>query len=92
MTQRKVVGNTGTNARRNVSGNVLNAGGTAVSGCLASWFTATAGTPSVPFGQSISPNGTATVNVTVALTNATANQDSCQGISGPKIELDVNSG
>jgi hypothetical protein len=73
------------------SGNVK-AGGTAVPGCLAAWFTAVAGTPSPALGTSIAANGTATVPVTVTMKDSGTNQDVCQGINGPDVTLTVNSG
>jgi hypothetical protein len=69
------------------SGNVTVAG-VAVSGCLATWYTASAATPSPVVGTTIAPAGTATDVVTVALTNAAVNQNPCQGIH-PDIVLNV---
>jgi hypothetical protein len=73
------------------SGNV-EAGGTPVLGCSASWFTATVGTPSPAYGTSIDATGTATVPVTVTMTDSGTDQDKCQGIDGPDVQLTVNSG
>jgi hypothetical protein len=73
------------------SGNVK-AQGNAVSGCLASWFTASAGTPSPGFGTSIASKGTATVPVTITMNDSATNQDPCQGINGPDVTLTINAG
>lgn len=57
-------------------------------GCLGSWFTATAGTPSPAVHTTISHAGTATDNVTVHFNSAAADQTSCAGNS-PAIHLAV---
>ena|ERR1035437_3880481 len=63
--------------------------GTAVSGCLASWYVLTPGTVAPANGTSIVPTtGAVTDSVAVALTNASVSQNSCEGIS-PAITLAV---
>lgn len=69
--------------------NVLNASGTAVSGCLAAWFTADPGTTTPPAGTSIPHNGTATGSVTVTMTDSGTNQDACENVS-PQITVTVD--
>lgn len=59
------------------SGNVIQ-GGTAVSGCKASWFSAA---NSGPAAADLAPGGTATGSVVVTMTDAAVSQDSCQGVS-----------
>jgi hypothetical protein len=62
-------------------------------GCLASWFQL--GTLAITGGanQSILPNGSATVTVPVEMTSpAGVNQDACQGIIGPQVNLQINQG
>lgn len=73
------------------SGNVK-AQGTAVPGCKTAWFTALPGGYSPALGTSIAHNGTATVQVTVQMSDSGTNQDPCQGIKGPDVNLAVNSG
>jgi hypothetical protein len=65
-----------------------NTPGTAVAGCLASWYVPVNGTPSPANGTSIAPNGTVTDTITVTMTNAAVSQDACQGVS-PAITLSV---
>ncbi len=57
------------------SGNIKD-NGTAVSGCLASWFNATNHSPSA---ADLAVSGTATGSVDVTMTNDPSNQDVCQG-------------
>ena len=70
------------------SGNVTSHG-TAVPGCLASWFTATAGTPSPVTGTSIAAAGTATATVSVTMSDSATNQDACESVT-PDITLSVS--
>jgi len=72
------------------SGNIVTSGGNVV-GCLSSWFTATAGTPTPGYGTSIGHNGTATVPVTVTMQDSGTVQDACQG-TAPEVQLTVNAG
>jgi hypothetical protein len=71
------------------SGNVLGANGTPVAGCLASWFTADAGTTTPPAGTSIPKNGSATGTVTVTMLDEPVNQDACENVS-PQITVTVD--
>jgi hypothetical protein len=64
----------------NVGGDVI-AGGSAVTGCTASWYTATAGAPSPAIGAVIAKNGTATGTVTESLTESNSSQDLCKGVT-----------
>jgi hypothetical protein len=74
------------------NGNVK-AGGSPVSGCMASWFAAELGTPvGYGYGESIPSGDSATVPVTVTMSDSGTNQDKCQGIDGPDVKLTVNSG
>jgi hypothetical protein len=70
-------------------GNVLNASGASVPGCLASWFTADAGTTNPAVGTSIAHNGTATGAVTVTMADEPTNQDACENVS-PQITVTVD--
>jgi hypothetical protein len=70
------------------SGNVTS-GGTAVPGCLATWFTATAGTPAPVAGTSIAASGTGTDTVTVTMSDSGTNQDACESVT-PDITLSVS--
>jgi hypothetical protein len=58
------------------SGNVKQSG-TAVPGCLASWFTAT-NTP--PAAVTLAPSGTATGSVAVTMSESGTNQDPCKNV------------
>jgi hypothetical protein len=61
--------------------------GSAVSGCLAAWFTPTVGTPNIAYGTSIAPNAVESVTVTVMMSDpAGVNQDDCEGVS-PVVSL-----
>jgi hypothetical protein len=60
------------------SGNIKQAN-VALAGCLASWFTATAGTPTPAAGVSIAPAGTATGSVTLTMADSGTNQNVCKG-------------
>ena len=57
-----------------------------VANCLATWFTPSAGTPTVAYGTSIAPNATESVTVTVTMTDAATSQDACAGVS-PVVSL-----
>ena len=63
---------------------------TAVAGCLATWFTAVAGTPSV---TTVPAGGDATVDVTLTMSDPAVNQDACNLTppltDGPNVTLDV---
>jgi hypothetical protein len=69
------------------TGNVTSHG-TAVPGCLASWFTATIGTDNAR-GVDFAPGASNTVNVSVTMSDAAVSQDACQGVT-PDITLTVN--
>lgn len=71
------------------AGNVESGGSPTTGGCLASWFTATAGTPSPALNTSIVAGGTATVTVPVTLNDSGTNQDACQTVT-PDIKLSVS--
>jgi len=66
----------------------ITSGGAPVVGCLASWFTAVAGTPSVGPG-SIAGGGSFTVAVAVMMGDSGTNQDPCQGAT-PDVTLTVS--
>lgn len=71
----------------NSSGGNVTQNGTVVTGCLATWFTATVSAdPSV--STNIAPAGTASVTVTVTMPSSTTNQNVCQGVT-PDINLSV---
>lgn len=57
-----------------------------VTGCQASWFTAT-NTP--PAAADLAPNGTATGSVSVKMADATTSQDACQNVT-PDITISAN--
>jgi hypothetical protein len=65
-----------TTAIASSSGNVT-ANGTAVSGCLASWFSTSGNTS--PSGD-VAPGAALTGSVNVTMTDAAASQDACQGV------------
>jgi hypothetical protein len=56
-----------------------------VSGCQASWFTAAVDQPSP--GVDLAPGKTVTGLITVTMADATANQNLCEGITGPEVTL-----
>jgi hypothetical protein len=61
---------------------------TDISNCTAGWFNASvASDPSA--GTSIAPGGTATVTVTVSMTDQPVNQDACAGKT-PAVNLTIN--
>jgi hypothetical protein len=68
-----------------INGDVTVAGAEIV-GCSASWFTPAVGSPSIAFGTSIAPSGTASVIVTMTMSDAAASQDACAGVS-PVVSL-----
>lgn len=69
------------------SGNVTS-NGTAVPGCLATWFTATKGTDNAQ-GVDFTPGQSETVTVIVTMSDPNVAQDKCQGVT-PDITLAVN--
>jgi len=71
----------------NAGGDVL-AGGTAVTGCTASWYSPSVTGPSPATGQIIAKTGTATGTVTVALTESNSSQNSCIGVT-PDVTINV---
>jgi hypothetical protein len=62
--------------------------GVAVSGCSASWFTPSVGTPVPGYGTSIAPAGTVSDTVTVTMTDSGTNQNPCQNRT-PDVQLSV---
>jgi hypothetical protein len=60
------------------SGNVKQSG-TAVAGCLASWFTAT-NTPPASLPATVLPSGTKTGSVAVTMSDSGTNQDPCKNV------------
>ena len=60
------------------SGNITQAG-VPLAGCLATWFTATAGAPTPGVGTSIADNGTATGSVSLTMQDFPTNQNVCKG-------------
>jgi len=73
----------------------ITVGGTAVAGCLASWFTPTLGTPTPAYGTTVAPTtGTYSIPVNVTMSNAVdgsgngINQDACKGAT-PEVHLAV---
>jgi hypothetical protein len=73
---------------RNVAGYVFS-GGTAVTGCDAAWFTATAGTPTPVLGTNLPHGSSYTVPVTVTMKESGTDQDACEGVD-PEIVLRVS--
>lgn len=67
------------------SGNVKS-NGTSVPGCLATWFS-TANT--APASADLAAGGTATGSVSVSMSDASANQNACQGVT-PDIQISAN--
>jgi hypothetical protein len=68
------------------SGGNVTSGGTAVPGCLASWFTVT-NTP--PAAVNLAGAGTATGSLTVVMTDSGTNQNPCQAVS-PDITINAS--
>jgi hypothetical protein len=71
----------------NTSGDITS-GGTDVPGCLATWFTATAGTPTTPLLTPIPAGQQAEDTVTVTMSDAPVPQNACAGAT-PDITLNV---
>jgi hypothetical protein len=61
--------------------NVETSTGTVVTGCLASWFTATGDSGNGALPQDLATSGTYSGKVDVAMTDASTTQDACQGAS-----------
>jgi hypothetical protein len=68
---------TAASVNADVNGNVTSHG-TTVTGCLASWFTAT-NTP--PTAADLAAGGQATGSVSVAMADAAVNQNACQSVT-----------
>ena len=68
------------------SGNAETASGTSISGCLASWFTATvdAGNPALP--ANLAPAGTYTGKIDLTMQDSGTNQNACQGVA-PAVKI-----
>ena len=79
---------TNATAAVNSSGGNVTSSSNPVTGCLASWFTASvSANPGV--NTNIAPGGTTTVTVTVTMPSSTVNQNACQGVT-PDITLSVS--
>ncbi len=63
---------------KDASGNAETASGTAITGCLASWFTAAldSGNPALP--SNLAPGGTYTGKVDLTMQDSGTNQNACQ--------------
>ncbi|HEV3352200.1 MAG TPA: hypothetical protein VG076_04720 [Acidimicrobiales bacterium] len=70
------------------TGGAVTVSGTPHAGCLAAWYSATAGTPVSGFNASIAKNGTTTGTVSVVLNESGGNQNPCQGIN-PDVTVTV---
>ncbi len=70
------------------TGGAVTESGTAHAGCLASWYSATAGTPLSGFNASIAKNGSTTGTVSVVLNESNSNQNACQGVT-PDVTVTV---
>ena len=71
-------GLTGVTASVASSGGEVTTGGTPVTGCLASWFSASAGAPASGLNTSIAPGANTTGTVTVTMSNVNSVQDACK--------------
>ncbi|MBV8302743.1 MAG: hypothetical protein JOZ04_00935 [Acidimicrobiia bacterium] len=71
------------------TGGAVTQSGTAVPGCLATWYTATAGAPTPALNTAIAKNATATGTVSVTLTESNSSQNPCKGID-PDININVS--
>ena len=69
------------------SGNITQNGGSAVSGCLATWFTTPAVTTTLPTA-SVAPSGTTTITVKLTMNDAATNQDACVSVH-PDVTLNI---
>jgi hypothetical protein len=69
---------TAVTASVNSSGGDITQSGTPLSGCLATWYTATAGAPTPGLNTAIAKNGTATGTVSVVLNESNTNQNVCK--------------
>jgi hypothetical protein len=63
------------------SGNAEQSDGTVITGCQASWFTATGDSGNAALPQEITHSSTYTGKVNVTLSDVNSNQDPCQGAS-----------
>lgn len=69
----------------------VEAGGTPVIGCLATWFTVTvADNMAPPAGTALTPDQAAAGTVILTMTDAPTDQDACQGITGPDVTVSVS--
>jgi hypothetical protein len=80
---------TGLAAAMGTSGANATHGGVAISGCLAAWFSPVVTAQSTPLNTSIQPGSTATVTVTVSMTDAATSQNSCAA-AAPDVTLSVS--
>ncbi len=78
---------TATTAVNSSSGNITQSG-TAVSGCLASWFSASV-TSDTNLSTNVAGGATVQVQVTVTMPSATVNQDSCES-AAPDVTLSIS--
>jgi hypothetical protein len=72
----------------NASGGAVTSGSTAVPGCLAAWFHASAAAPSLGYGHSLAVNSWDTIAVTVTMDDSLTNQDKCKGVT-PDVKLAI---
>lgn len=70
------------------SGNITQSG-TALVGCLSTWFHASPGTPASGYGVSIAATHSTTDDVTVTMDDSGTNQDVCKGAT-PDVKLTVS--
>lgn len=70
------------------SGGDVTVGGTPVAGCLATWFTATAGAPTPGLNTAIAKTATATGSVTVVLNESNSLQNACKSVT-PDVTINV---
>ena len=79
-------GITGETATLGTSGSDVTSGGVDVPGCLASWFTVSAG---APLATDIAPGGNTTGTVTATMNNVASSQDACKN-AAPDVTVTVS--
>ncbi|MBV9413217.1 MAG: hypothetical protein JO148_16620 [Acidimicrobiia bacterium] len=79
---------TSVTASVNSSGGNITQNGTALAGCLATWYTATASAPTPGLNTAIAKTATATGTVSVVLNESNTNQNVCKSAT-PDVTINV---
>jgi hypothetical protein len=64
-----------------INGDVTTAAGADITGCKATWFTATADASNAALPSDLAPNGTYNFKVDLTMSNVNSSQDVCKGAS-----------